>query len=324
MLEKEPLVSIIIPTFNRAHLIGETLDSVLAQTYLNWECMVVDDGSTDGTAALLERYISQDARFQYHKRPDTHLPGGNGARNYGFKVSKGKYINWFDSDDLMVPEKLQKEVMALCSTRADFSVSKSKYFNHKNNSFFNYDFRVSQVSFESFAVDYIRWITSDLVVKSDVVKDICFNETLLTGQEYNFNCKLLLKTTDLVYVEEFLTKKRFLSDSKQGKRDLDRLHHHRKLFDTHWLNYLDLKDKAKSDKFNRFSLLQCVLSYFELKQNINLPSQFIKELKDVFPKRYYYFYLAKISQKFFGRYYKFYLRLKNNEVFKTYRFSNIT
>ncbi|MGC1633104.1 MAG: glycosyltransferase family 2 protein, partial [Gelidibacter sp.] len=87
-MQDQPLVSIIIPTLNREHLIGKTLDSILDQTYLNWECIVVDDGSLDATETLIHRYIHKDSRFQYHKRPDIHLPGGNGARNYGFEMSK--------------------------------------------------------------------------------------------------------------------------------------------------------------------------------------------------------------------------------------------
>ncbi|TXE17118.1 glycosyltransferase family 2 protein [Psychroserpens burtonensis] len=86
-MSKSPLVSIIIPTFNRADLIGETLDSVLTQTYANWECLVGDDGSTDGTEEVLQNYVLKDIGFQYFKRPDTHLAGGNGARNYGFQFS---------------------------------------------------------------------------------------------------------------------------------------------------------------------------------------------------------------------------------------------
>ena len=58
------LVSIIIPTYNRAHLIGETLDSISAQTFRNWECIIVDDGSTDDTATLIANYIKKDIRFQ--------------------------------------------------------------------------------------------------------------------------------------------------------------------------------------------------------------------------------------------------------------------
>src|SRR5690606_31488967 len=119
----EPLVSIIIPTYNRAHLIGETLDSVLAQTYKNWECIVVDDGSTDGTDALLASYCKKDARFQYHHRPKEHLPGGNGARNYGFMLSKGEYIQWFDSDDVMEVNTLTEKISLALLHSADVVVN---------------------------------------------------------------------------------------------------------------------------------------------------------------------------------------------------------
>lgn len=95
-MQKQALVSIIIPTYNRAHLIGETLDSVLAQTYTNWECIIVDDGSSDNTDEVVGAYVKKDNRFKYYHRPDEHLPGGNGARNFGFKMSQGEYVNWLD------------------------------------------------------------------------------------------------------------------------------------------------------------------------------------------------------------------------------------
>ncbi|MCG2419876.1 glycosyltransferase family 2 protein [Aequorivita sp. F47161] len=110
---REPLVSIIIPTYNRAHLIGETLDSVLAQTYQNWECIVVDDGSTDHTGSLLKEYVERDDRFKYCHRPKDRPKGANACRNYGFELSKGEYINWFDSDDLMTEEKFFEQLQIL-------------------------------------------------------------------------------------------------------------------------------------------------------------------------------------------------------------------
>src|SRR5690554_5115415 len=113
MTDQNPLVSIIIPTYNRAHLIGETLDSVLAQTYQNWECIVVDDGSTDDTDEVMAEYMAKDSRFQYHHRPKDRLPGGNAARNYGFEVSKGEYVNWLDSDDQIAPSKIEKQISLL-------------------------------------------------------------------------------------------------------------------------------------------------------------------------------------------------------------------
>ena len=66
-----PLVTIIIPTYNRAAIIGKTLDSILAQTYKNWECIVVDDGSTDTTALVMKKYCDTDTRFRYVSRPDS-------------------------------------------------------------------------------------------------------------------------------------------------------------------------------------------------------------------------------------------------------------
>ncbi|HEX9600942.1 MAG TPA: glycosyltransferase family 2 protein, partial [Mariniflexile sp.] len=65
-----PLVSIIIPTYNRGHLIGETLESVLCQTYDNWECLVIDDGSTDNTDALVQGYLNKDNRIKFYHRPE--------------------------------------------------------------------------------------------------------------------------------------------------------------------------------------------------------------------------------------------------------------
>lgn len=109
----QPLVSIIIPTYNRAHLIGETLDSVLAQTYKNWECIVVDDGSKDATDELLEFYCKIDSRIKYYHRPTSRLKGANTCRNYGFELSKGKYIQWLDSDDLLSDNKINSQIADL-------------------------------------------------------------------------------------------------------------------------------------------------------------------------------------------------------------------
>lgn len=109
----KPLVSIIIPTYNRAYLIKETLDSVLAQTYSNWECIIVDDGSSDNTDEVVGGYLLRDSRFQYHPRPSDRPKGANACRNYGFELSKGEYINWFDSDDVMLSDFIQTKISFL-------------------------------------------------------------------------------------------------------------------------------------------------------------------------------------------------------------------
>ena len=94
-------VSIIIPVYNRELLLPETLDSILAQTYINWECILVDDGSTDDSLSVCNSYAQQDSRFNVFSRPASVKKGANGCRNYGFHHASGEFIQWFDSDDLM-------------------------------------------------------------------------------------------------------------------------------------------------------------------------------------------------------------------------------
>ena len=117
------LVSIIIPIFNRAHLIKETLNSILNQSYTNWECILVDDGSTDKTKETILKYCQNDSRISYFERPQQMLKGANSCRNYGFENSKGYYIQWFDSDDLMHYDKLKLQVEYALIYQADVVIT---------------------------------------------------------------------------------------------------------------------------------------------------------------------------------------------------------
>lgn len=101
-----PKVSVIIPTFNRAALVQEAIASVLAQTYTDFECIVVDDGSTDQTKAALQPLFAS-ARIQYVYQPNTGL---SAARNHGLRLARGAYISFLDDDDLYEPTKLALQV----------------------------------------------------------------------------------------------------------------------------------------------------------------------------------------------------------------------
>lgn len=108
-----PLVSIIIPTYNREHLIGETLNSVISQTYTNWECIVVDDDSNDNTKEVMQSYSNNDERIKFYNRPDYKQKGASSCRNYGLERSNGDYIQFLDSDDIISREKLENQVKLL-------------------------------------------------------------------------------------------------------------------------------------------------------------------------------------------------------------------
>lgn len=104
------IVSIIIPTYNRAHLIGETLDSVIAQTYEDWECIVVDDGSNDNTEELINFYLLRDSRIKFYHRPKNSVKGANACRNLGANLSAGEFLMWLDDDDLLHRDKIKHQL----------------------------------------------------------------------------------------------------------------------------------------------------------------------------------------------------------------------
>ncbi len=106
----KPLVSVIIPCYNYGKFLAEALDSILAQTYFNWECIVVNDGSTDNSELIGRKYKNSDSRFKYIYQKNA---GHSAARNTGLAVSSGKYIQFLDADDLLEKEKLNLQVQLM-------------------------------------------------------------------------------------------------------------------------------------------------------------------------------------------------------------------
>ena len=108
IMNKKPTVSAIIPTYNRAHLIGRAIQSVLKQTYKDFELIIVDDGSTDNTEDIIKEFQKKDERIKYICHDKNK--GGSAARNTGIKAARGEYIAFQDSDDEWLPEKLKKQM----------------------------------------------------------------------------------------------------------------------------------------------------------------------------------------------------------------------
>lgn len=105
-MSEQPLVSVVIPSYNAAQYLPETLRSVLGQTYRNLEVIVVDDGSTDSTGTVIQEFVA-DSRVRYFQQPNG---GAASARNRGVLESRGELVAFLDSDDLWQPEKLEKQV----------------------------------------------------------------------------------------------------------------------------------------------------------------------------------------------------------------------
>lgn len=108
------MISVVIPTFNRASIIHKSLDSVLAQSFQDWECLIVDDFSIDNTREIIETYSNRDNRFHY--LINEYEKGANGARNTGILHAKGDYVSFLDSDDRWGPCMLQKQMEQYASS----------------------------------------------------------------------------------------------------------------------------------------------------------------------------------------------------------------
>lgn len=121
------LVSIIVPCYKQAHFLDEALQSVLEQTYPNWECIIVNDGSPDNTEAIAQNWLKKDFRFKYIYKENGGL---SSARNAGIKIAKGDYIQFLDADDLLESEKLKVQLKDLQLDKGiDISVSGYRYFD---------------------------------------------------------------------------------------------------------------------------------------------------------------------------------------------------
>ena len=115
---KRPKIHILLATFNRAHLIGETLDSIISQTYTNWECIIVDDFSSDSTKLVIDDYLRKDQRFHYFPKTEKYGKGLSGSRNYGLDLAEksgAELVQLFDDDDIMHPKKLELQIAPFLS-----------------------------------------------------------------------------------------------------------------------------------------------------------------------------------------------------------------
>jgi glycosyltransferase involved in cell wall biosynthesis len=195
----QPLVSIIIPTYNRADLIGNTLDSILSQTYTNWECIVIDDGSIDNTNEVLKEFCERDSRFQYHLRPNSILKGANSCRNLGFKLSKGKYINWFDSDDLY-SENYIKRLINEFTNDLDVLVCEIEQFTSKSKRKVNTIF--SNKIIEDYLVGNITFYVSGPLWRKSFLsrQDYLFDETISNLDDWDFNLRMLYQKPRIKYL----------------------------------------------------------------------------------------------------------------------------
>ena len=196
------LISVIIPTKNRCDLLRESLDSVLAQTYSDWEVIVVDDGSDDGTIEMLESF--SDERVRFMKR-DRMLAGAPVCRNIGAENARGELLIFLDSDDLLLPHALSKRVQMMEShPDLDFvSYVGEMFVSSPGDVGKLWNIPTDRPDFDRFLSLDVSWQTTGPIWRAGFFQQIgAWDESLACGQDSELHLRALSYDPNYQYCAE--------------------------------------------------------------------------------------------------------------------------
>lgn len=236
-MENKPLVSIIMPAYNAEKTIVESIESVLRQTYKNWELIIVNDGSKDSTTAVVLAF--NDERLRLIEQENG---GVANARNNGINNAKGEYIAFLDSDDLWVEEKLERQIGTLEGGKYKMSYAKTWCFEENSNQIRDCFVNVALdfVDRDKILIyDFIPILT--VLIAKDVLDEVgCFDETLHGVEDWDLWIRVLQKY-EAIYSDDFLAKYRISSTGLSGN-----FQKHFMEEEKVWMKHIDLYSKEIS------------------------------------------------------------------------------
>lgn len=201
-------------TYNRAHFILETLQSIQNQTFENWECLIIDDGGTDNTQEVISHVLERDDRFKFYKRPNHYKKGLSGCRNYGLDLAQGKYIQFFDDDDLMYPNKLELKIAPFFKNKhLNFTICKFEtlFTNNEGESKLHqskFKLRHSHVG-DAILLGELKINSLSSLWNVDVLSKFRFDETLSYAEEWELFTRIGYQfPNNYAIVDEYLFKYR--------------------------------------------------------------------------------------------------------------------
>lgn len=217
-----PTVSIIMATYNRSKYILESIESIINQTYTDWECIIVDDGSTDDTGEVLAPILKKDARFKYFKRTSNYQKGLPGCRNFGLDLVKGNYIIFFDDDDIAHPQNLELCLFEFSKNDISFC----RYIRDVFTGNFVYDFDYSK-EYTSFFIDNrdidkilkneLQFNSCAVMWKKECFKGDKFTETLMYAEEWELYSRIISSGIVGISIEKCLFYGRKHPNSNTGE-----------------------------------------------------------------------------------------------------------
>jgi glycosyltransferase involved in cell wall biosynthesis len=263
-----PLVSIIVPCYNYGHLLSETLSNICLQVFENWECIIVDDGSTDNTKQVANAFVQKDIRFKYLFQKNQGL---SAARNSGIHHSKGKFIQLLDADDFIEKNKLQLQ-LAVFETNADIDIvySEARFFYSEAPNEFFMSLNGDQVSWMPFADS-----SDQENLKTTLIKiNICVVNAPLIRKEVfdkigDFNTKLKSVEDWEYWCRCAYSGVKFRFDNGQDTKALVRLHANsmsrsiKGMMEAACIARATLKELILADKHSKFSNERLLLNLQE-------------------------------------------------------------
>ncbi len=182
-----PLVSVLMPAYNREKYIGEAIESISTQTYPNWELIIVDDGSTDSTAEIVKSYQAKDNRIILYQFPENK--GIPYARNKCLELAKGEYLANLDSDDIALPERLEKQVKFM-EKNPEVGVCGGRYvFIDEENKKLNMPFSMPTEDKEikiNFFLYKAHVFNTTLLIRKRVIRNIRYDTGFAYAQDLKF------------------------------------------------------------------------------------------------------------------------------------------
>ncbi len=218
----EPLISIIIPVYNSAKYLQMTLQAVQAQTFKDFEVICVDDGSSDDSPQILERFATADNRFKIHRQTNA---GGSAARNKGLELARGKYIAFLDNDDIYHPQYLEILYQNIVAEDADLSCcSYLRFKGHGDYKFADVSMtpRVDFISEQPFIDKFMHKKKIEMLMwtklyRRELFDDIRFALDLPAINDILLNIEILLKSKKAVVCRAPLIAYRIIETSQTLK-----------------------------------------------------------------------------------------------------------
>ena len=209
---KKPKVTIILPNFNSEKFIDVTINSIINQTYKNWDLIIIDDNSNLKTKNVLKKYLNKDKIKIFFLKKNI---GAGRCRNLGLKKAKSNYLAFIDSDDLWKKNKLNKQIEFMIRKNFVFTYTNYTTFK-KNSSRINYINCPKQISYDSF-IKNTSIATSTMMVKTNILKNIKFTNSKIC-EDFFFKCQILKKIKYAYCLNKFLTKYQIRKNSLQSNR----------------------------------------------------------------------------------------------------------